>query len=50
VTGLIFFKEIATKYENAIKITLVMDNLNTHTPESLYETFKPDRAKAFFNH
>jgi len=23
----------------------VMDNLNTHTPGSLYETFRPDKAK-----
>ena len=27
------------------KITLVMDNLNTHTPGSLYETFIPAQAK-----
>ena len=29
----------------AEKITLVMDNLNTHTPASLYERFTPERAK-----
>jgi hypothetical protein len=27
------------------KITLVMDNLNTHNPSSLYETFPPAEAK-----
>lgn len=44
-----FLEEIAAKYENAEKITLVMDNLNTHIPGSLYETFKPDRAKALWD-
>jgi len=33
-------------YPNAPKICLVMDNLNTHTISSLYETFSPDRARA----
>ena len=28
-------------YESAEKITLVMDNLNTHVPGSLYEAFPP---------
>lgn len=40
-----FLEEIATRYEHAEKITLVMDNLNTHTPGSLYETFAPPKAK-----
>lgn len=40
-----FLNEIAENYDYAEKITLVMDNLNTHTPGSLYETFKPARAK-----
>jgi len=26
-----------------------MDNLNTHTPGSLYEAFQPDRAKALWD-
>jgi hypothetical protein len=26
-----------------------MDNLNTHTPGALYETFKPDKAKSLWN-
>lgn len=44
-----FLEEIASQYEKAEKITLVMDNLNTHTPGSLYETFQPDKAKALWN-
>lgn len=31
-------------YPNAKRIRLVMDNLNTHTISSLYETFSPDKA------
>jgi len=41
-----FLEEIAAKHESAEKITLVMDNLNTHSPGSFYETFQPDKAKA----
>lgn len=40
-----FLEDIVNKYEGAGKITLVMDNLNTHDAGSLYETFEPDRAK-----
>jgi hypothetical protein len=32
-------------YPKAEKIMLVMDNLNTHTPASLYEAFEPTEAK-----
>ena len=32
-------------YPQAEKIKLVMDNLNTHTPASLYEVFAPEEAK-----
>lgn len=32
-------------YPEAEKIVLVMDNLNTHTPASLYEAFPPEEAK-----
>ena len=32
-------------YPEAEKIVLVMDNLNTHTPASLYEAFPPAEAK-----
>lgn len=39
-------REIAVQYENTDKITLIMDNLNTHIPGSLYETFPPAKAKA----
>lgn len=40
-----FLDDIASAYHNAEKITLVMDNLNTHVPGALYETFKPEKAK-----
>jgi len=32
-------------YPNAERIVLVMDNLNTHTPGSLYEAFEPTEAR-----
>lgn len=32
-------------YPKAEKIVLVMDNLNTHTPSSLYSTFTPPEAQ-----
>lgn len=44
-----FLEEIGTQYENAEIITLVMDNLNTHTPGSFYETFDPNKAKALWD-
>lgn len=44
-----FLEEIAGQYESAEKITLVMDNLNTHGPGSLYETFEPNKAKAIWD-
>lgn len=44
-----FLEAIARKYEHAEKITLVMDNLNTHVPGSLYETFQPEKAKALLD-
>ena len=44
-----FVEKIAAQYENAEKITLVMDNLNTHTPGALYETFSPEKAKALWD-
>jgi hypothetical protein len=34
------------RYPEAIKVRLVMDNLNTHTIASLYETFPPAEARA----
>jgi hypothetical protein len=44
-----FLGEIADQYKEAEKIMLVMDNLNTHTPGSFYETFQPDKAKALWD-
>jgi hypothetical protein len=32
-------------YREAPKLVLVMDQLNTHSPASLYEVFAPDKAK-----
>jgi len=33
------------RYPDAIKVRLVMDNLNTHSIVSLYETFPPEEAR-----
>ena len=33
------------RYPEAERIVLVMDNLNTHTPASLYEAFEPEEAR-----
>ena len=44
-----FIEKIAAEYEHAEKITLVMDNLNTHTPGALYETFPPEKAKELWD-
>jgi len=44
-----FLDEIAFQYRNAEKITLVMDNLNTHEPGSFYEAFLPEKAKALWD-
>jgi hypothetical protein len=45
-----FLEEIADQHQEAERITLVMDNLNTHTPGAFYETFCPDKAKALWDH
>ena len=37
---------LTVDYPDAEKIVLVMDNLNTHTLGSLYETFSPAKARA----
>ncbi len=43
-------KEIAdTHYPYVEKIRLVMDNLNTHKPSSLYDTFSPEEAKRIWD-
>lgn len=36
-------------YPNAERIVLVMDNLNTHRPASLYEAFEPAEAKRIWD-
>lgn len=36
-----------TRYADCDKITLVMDNLNTHTKGAFYTAFEPDRARAY---
>jgi len=33
------------RYPDAVKVRLVMDNLNTHNVASLYETFEPKEAR-----
>jgi len=44
-----FLQNINTQYRRADKITLVMDNLNTHGPGSLYDTLTPPAAKALWD-
>ena len=45
-----FIRKIADEYyKDAVKIKLVMDNLNTHSPSALYETFVPDEAKRIWD-
>jgi hypothetical protein len=43
-----FLEQIANQYKSAEKITLLMDNLNTHSSGSPYETFQTDKAKALW--
>ena len=45
----IFLEEISKSYETAEKIILIMDNLNTHKPGSLYEVFTPEKAKTLWD-
>lgn len=44
-----FINDISEQYKDAEKITLVMDNLNTHKPSSLYEKFPPEEAKRIWD-
>jgi len=44
-----YLSELAEMYKDAVKITLVMDNLGTHKPGALYETFKPEEAKKLWD-
>lgn len=36
-------------YPKALKVTVVMDNLNTHSPASLYVRFEPETARRIAN-
>jgi hypothetical protein len=46
----LFVKELAdVHYRDAIKIKLVMDNLNTHSASVLYEVFEPQEAKRIWD-
>ena len=45
----VFLEEVAENYKLAEKITLVMDNYNTHVPGSFYEVFVPEKAKNLLN-
>jgi len=44
-----FIKDISEQYKGAEKITLVMDNLNTHSAGALYEKFDPQEAKRIWD-
>jgi len=44
-----FIQQVAEHYQEAKKITLVMDNLNTHKAGSLYEAFAPAEAKKLWD-
>ena len=45
----LFVEEIAGQYPHAEKITLVMDNYETHKPGSLYDAFDADKAKKLWD-
>jgi DDE superfamily endonuclease len=40
---------VECRYPGAERIVLVMDNLNTHTPGALYDTFPPAEARRLAN-
>ena len=45
-----FVRYIADQlYPRAERIRLIMDNLNTHKPSALYETFPPEEAKRIWD-
>ena len=44
-----FIKEIADQYSDAERIVIIMDNLGTHKPESLYETFPTEIGKKIWD-
>jgi hypothetical protein len=45
----LFIEEIADRYKDAHKITLVMDNYDTHKPGALYDTFPAEKAKKLWD-
>lgn len=45
----VYLSEIADLYKEATKITLVMDNLGTHKPGALYETYEATEAKRLWD-
>jgi DDE superfamily endonuclease len=40
---------LTVHFPDAVHVTIVMDNLNTHHPASLYEAFPPEEAKALLD-
>ena len=45
----LFIEEIACQYPDAEKITLVMDNYDTHKAGAFYEAFTPEKAKELWD-
>jgi hypothetical protein len=45
----LFVEEISGQYPDAEKITLVMDNYDTHKAGAFYEAFTPQKAKALWD-
>jgi hypothetical protein len=45
----LFIDEISEQYPDAEKITLVMDNYDTHKAGAFYEVFSPEKAKALWD-
>lgn len=38
-------QQLVARYPNAEVIRVVLDNLNTHSPAALYQTFSPEEAR-----
>jgi hypothetical protein len=45
----LFIEEIANQYTEVEKITLVMDNFDTHKAGAFYEAFSPQKAKSLWD-
>ena len=45
----LFLKGIAGQYPEAVKITVIMDNYETHKPGSFYDSFPADLAKQIWD-